>query len=135
MEAIQLLDRLKQFFPANPDLMRHISPGAYWHYLVYASSLDEPEPVLEYYLQKCADGKIELCQDPPTEKPDLLLYFTEKAITRLVDGSPTADEYYARYKEVMDHPEPGVELDNKVNKSKISLFKAGYQAWQRDFKF
>nr|MDO8084252.1 hypothetical protein [Candidatus Sigynarchaeum springense] len=135
MEATQLLDRLEQFFPANPDLMRHISPGACWHYLIYDRSLDEPEPVLEYYLQKRADGKIELVHDPPAEKPDLVLYFTEKAITRLVEGCPSADEYYARYKKVMAHPEPGVELDNKINKSKILLFKAGYQAWQRDFKF
>ncbi|MBN2152568.1 MAG: hypothetical protein JW839_14035 [Candidatus Lokiarchaeota archaeon] len=135
MDAPALLDRLKQFFPATPDLMRHIAPGSCWHYLVYASSLDDPEPVLEYFLRKRADGTVEMFQEPPTEKPDLILYFTERAILRLVDGSPTADEYYARYKRAMEHPEPGVELDNKVNKSKIVLFKAGYQAWQRDFKF
>ncbi len=135
MDASQLLDRLKQYFPAIPDLMRHISPGALWHYLIYASSLDEPKPMLEYFLRKRADGSIDMFQEPPAEKPDIILFFTEKAITRLVDGSPTADEYFARYKQVMDHPEPGVELDNKVNKSKIVLFKAGYQAWQRDFRF
>jgi hypothetical protein len=135
MNAPALLGRLERFFPATPDLMRHIAPGACWHYIVYASSLDEPKTVLEFYLRKRPDGTIDMFTDAPAEKPDLLLYFTERAILRLVDGNPAAAEYYARYKQVMDHPEPGVELDNKVNKSKLVLFKAGYQAWQRDFKF
>jgi hypothetical protein len=135
MDAAALLDRLRHYFPFTPDLMRHISPGACWQYLVYSSSLEEAKPGLEYYLRKRVDGTIELLPDPPVEKPDLLLYFTEQALLRLIDGNPPANEYYARYKQVMGHPEPGLELDNKVNKSKILLFKAGYQAWQRDFKF
>ncbi|NMC08666.1 MAG: hypothetical protein GYA24_25880 [Candidatus Lokiarchaeota archaeon] len=135
MDAPALLARLREFFPSTPDLMRHISPGSCWHYIVYASSLDDQAPVLEFYLRKRDDGSIDMFTNPPAEKPDLLLYFTEQALLRLVDGNPPADEYYARYKQVMDHPEPGVELDNKVNKSKLVLFKAGYQAWQKDFKF
>jgi hypothetical protein len=69
------------------------------------------------------------------EKPDLILYFTEKAILKLIQNNPSADEYFIRYRELMNNPSPGVEVDNKVNKSRLKLLKLGYREWQKDFGF
>nr|MDO8115260.1 hypothetical protein [Candidatus Sigynarchaeota archaeon] len=135
MEANVLLFRLQQFFPNTPDLMRHLNPGACWKYIIHEKALDNDAPELEYYLRKKENGSVEMLTRAPAEKPDLLLFFTEKAILTLVDGAPAADEYYARYHDVMAKPSPGVDLDNKVNKSKLHLFKMGYKMWQEAFKF
>lgn len=134
MEYDMLLDRLQQFFPSTPDLMRHLSPGACWHYSIHENDLNDP-PELEYYLLKNDDGSIILSTDAPAEKPDLILYFTEKAILQLVEDNPVADEYYSRYSVVMNNPMPGIEVDNKVNKPRLQLLKLGYKQWQADFHF
>ena len=76
-----------------------------------------------------------MTKEDPDIKPDLILYFTEKAILNLIDGNPSADEYYARYREIMYNPQPGIELDNKVNKPRLQLWRLGYKNWQKDFKF
>ena len=129
-----LLDRLQQFFPSTPDLMRHLSPGACWQYSIHENALDDP-PELEYFLRKNDESSIEMITNPPVDKPDLILYFTERAILQLVDGNPAAEEFYARYKQLMDRPGPGMELDSKVNRSKMQLFKMGYKQWQDTFRF
>jgi hypothetical protein len=71
----------------------------------------------------------------PIIKPDLILYFTEKAILNMIEGTSSAEEYYERYHNIMDHPQPGIELDSKVNKPKLKLWQIGYKNWQKDFKF
>jgi len=35
----------------------------------------------------------------------------------------------------MSNPKPGIELDNKVNKTILKLWQMGYKKWQSDFKF
>ena len=123
------------YYAGNPDLMRHLSPGSSWQYIVHESSLEDPAPVLVFYLEKLDHGSLRAFKTPPEGKTDLILYYTVGAIRRLIEGNPTADEYYARYRAVMHGPSPGIELDSKVNKSKIALFKQGYKSWQADFRF
>ena len=71
----------------------------------------------------------------PDIKPDLILYFTEKAILNMIEGTSNAEEYYERYHNIMDHPLPEIELDSKVNKPRLKLWQIGYKHWQKDFKF
>lgn len=123
------------YYAGTPDLMRHLTPGSSWQYVVYETSLEDPAPTLVFYLEKRDDGTLRAFKETPEGKPDLILYYTVGAIRRLIEGNPAADEYYARYREVMHGPSPGVELDSKVNKSKITLFKQGYKPWQADFRF
>ncbi len=135
MESPELRERLEEFFPRTPDLMRHLSAGATWKYVVFEKGLDEGAPKIEFFLQKRDDASIAMLEEFPAGKADITLFFTEKAILSLVGSKPTADEYYKEYKRLMNDPQPGMELDNKINKSKIALFKLGYKAWQDDFRF
>jgi hypothetical protein len=68
-------------------------------------------------------------------EPDLILYFTEKAILSLIQGKPSAEEYYNRYREIMDNPKPNIQIDNKINKPRLKLWRLGYKQWQKDFNF
>ncbi|MCK4370559.1 MAG: hypothetical protein KAW03_05790, partial [Candidatus Lokiarchaeota archaeon] len=88
-----------------------------------------------YFLYKKDENLLEMTKINPGIKPDLILYFTEKAILDLTKENPSANEYYSRYRELMSNPKPGIELDNKVNKPRLKLWQMGYKKWQSDFKF
>ncbi|MHA1145969.1 MAG: hypothetical protein ACTSRW_14600 [Candidatus Helarchaeota archaeon] len=135
MEPDKLYDILKQYFPNNLDLMKYLKIGACWEYLIKTNSVNDENTKLHYFLYKKADDKLIMTKEKPDLKPDLILYFTEKAILSLIDGNPSATVYYERYNELMDDPKPEMELDNKVNKPRIILWRNGYKKWQQEYKF
>jgi hypothetical protein len=135
MDSDELLKKLKSYFSHNVDLMRHLNMNACWEYIITEKSLNEEKPKLHYYLYKKNETTLELVKNIPGIKPDLILYFTENAILNLINGNPKADEYYAKYREMMYNSHSGIQVDNKVNKPRLKLLKLGYQKWQKDFKF
>jgi len=135
MDSEELYKKLKAYFPNNLDLMRHLKLNACWEYCITENSTDEEFFKLHYFLYKKKENILEITKENPGIKPDLILYFTEKAILKLIYGNPSADEYYTRYREIMYNPRSKTQLDNKVNKPRLKLFKLGYQKWQKDFKF
>ncbi len=135
MDTEELYEKLKTFFPINLDLMRYLNVNACWEYYITEDSTDDEDFKLHYFLYKKKENNLEMTKDNPDIKPDLILYFTEKAILDLIKGNPSADEYYSRYREVMSNPKPGFEVDNKVNKPRLKLWQMGYRKWQSDFKF
>ena len=135
METEELFKKLRSYFPNNLDLMRHLNLQACWEYYITETSTNDEEFKLHYYLYKENEDKLEMTRVDPNIKPDLILYFTEKAILDLVKGDPSAEEYYSRYSEVMNNPKPGIEVDNQVNKPRLKLWQMGYKKWQSDFKF
>ena len=136
MESEQLYKELAKYFPNNLDLMRHLHVNACWEYFITEEEIDDGNDYkLHYFLYKKDEDSLVMTKDPPNMKPDLILYFTEKAILNLIAGNPNADEYYARYREVMDNPKPGIDIDNKVNKPRLKLWRIGYKKWQKDFNF
>ena len=106
-----------------------------WEYIITEESTHEERAKLHYYLYKKDVKTLEMTEENPGFKPDLILYFTEKAILELIQDNPSADEYYALYHDIMNNPRSGIEVDNKLNKSSLRLLKLGYRAYQRDFKF
>ena len=135
MDSEELFTELKKYFPNTLDLMRHLHVNACWEYQITENSTDDENIKLLYYLFKKNENTLEMTQENPKIKPDLILYFTEKAILNLIQGNPNAEEYYARYREVMDNPQPRIEVDNKINKARLKLWQIGYKNWQKDFKF
>ena len=135
MEPEEMYKKLKNYFPNTLDLMRHLKINACWEYFVAENSTNEVDFKLHYFLYKDQEKKLKLIRDNPNIKPDLILYFTEKAILELIKGDPNAEEYYSRYREIMSNPKPGIEVDNKVNKPRLKLWQMGYKKWQSDFKF
>ncbi len=135
MDAEGLYKKLKAYFPNNLDLMRHLHVNACWEYYITENSTDDKVFKIHYFLYKKKDNNLEITRNKLDIKPDLILYFTEKAILDLIKGNPSADEYYSRYREVMNNPKPGIEVDNKVNKPRLKLWQMGYRKWQSDFKF
>ncbi|MHA1490654.1 MAG: hypothetical protein ACTSRI_13480 [Promethearchaeota archaeon] len=135
MNSEELYAELRKFFPNTLDLMRNLSVNACWEYQIMENSTDNDTIKLHYFLYKKDDNSLEMTKEKLDLKPDLILYFSEKAILKLIEGNPTADEYYARYREIMDNPQPEIELDNKVNKPRLKLWQLGYKKWQKDFKF
>jgi hypothetical protein len=135
MDPNELYDTLKTFFPKNLDLMRHLDTGACWEYVIKEDSIENENTKLKYYLYKESEDNLEMTRENPGIEPDLILYFTDKAILNLIEGNPDAEEYYRRYKERMNNPKPGLEIDNKVNKSRLKLWTLGYKNWQKDFNF
>ena len=135
MDTEELYEKLKTFFPINLDLMRYLNVNACWEYYITEDSTDDEDFKLHYFLYKKKENNLEMTKDNPDIKPDLILYFTEKAILDLIKGNPSADEYYSRYREVMSNPKPGIEVDNKVNKPRLKLWQMGYRKWQSYFKF
>ena len=135
MNSEELYAELRKFFPNTLDLMRHLSVNTCWEYQIMENSTDNDTIKLHYFLYKKDDNSLEMTKEKLDLKPDLILYFTEKAILKLIEGNPTADEYYTRYREIMDNPQPEIELDNKVNKPRLKLWQLGYKKWQKDFKF
>jgi hypothetical protein len=135
MNSEELYDKLKSYFPHNTDLMRHLSVNACWEYIITENSLNEEIPKLKYYLYKKSEEQLEMVKTNPGIKPDLILYFTEDAILNLIANNPKADDYYAKYHKLMFNPPTEIQVDNKINKPRLKLFKLGYQKWQKDFKF
>ena len=135
MDAEELYKKLKTYFPNNLDLMRHLHVNACWEYYITENSTDEEVSKLNYFLYKKKENLLEISKENPGIKPDLILYFTEKAILKLIDGNPSANEYFLRYREIMYNPRAGIQLDNKVNKPRLKLWQMGYKKWQSDFKF
>jgi hypothetical protein len=135
MDTEQLFEKLKSYFPNNLDLMRHLDIQACWEYFITENSTSEEIIKLHYFLFKKNKNQLKMTRDNPDIKPDLILYFTEKAILELIKGEPSADEYYSRYRELMSNSKPGIEVDNKVNKPRLKLWQMGYRKWQSDFKF
>ncbi|MHA1671681.1 MAG: hypothetical protein ACTSV5_14075 [Promethearchaeota archaeon] len=135
METKELYEKLKDYFSRNADLMRHLSVNACWEYFITEESTHEEYSKLHYYLFKKDIKTLEMTRENPGSKPDLILYFTEKAILDLIQHNPSADEYYTLYRNMMNNPSSGIEVDNRINKSSLKLLKLGYRQWQRDFKF
>jgi len=134
MDAEELFKKLKTYFSKNLDLMRYLNIHACWEYFIAENTINEENFKLHYFLYKEQEKKLEMTRDNPNLKPDLILYFTEKAILELIKGNPSADEYYSRYREIMNNPKPQIEVDNKVNKPRLKLWQMGYKKWQSDFK-
>jgi len=135
MEPEKLYTKLKEFFPNQLDLMRHLHVNACWEYSISEQSTDDANIKLNFFLFKKNENALEMTKQVPDIKPDLILYFTEKAILNLIEGNSSVEEYYARYHKVMDNPQPGIEVDNKVNKPRLKLWQIGYKNWQNDFNF
>ncbi len=135
METEELYTELKGFFPKQLDLMRHLQINACWEYIITEQSTDDTHIKLNFYLLKKNEKSLEMTKIKPEVKPDLILYFTEKAILNIIEGVSGAEEYYERYHKVMDYPQPGIEVDSKVNKPRLKLWQIGYKHWQKDFKF
>ena len=135
MDSKELYSELKQYFPNTLDLMRHLHVNACWEYQIFENSINNDNVKLIYYLYKKEENKLEITKKKPDIVPDLILYFTEKAILSMIHGNPSAEEYYTRYHNVMDNPKPTIEVDNLVNKARLKLWKIGYKSWQKDFKF
>ena len=135
MDSEELFTELKQYFPNNLDLMRYLHVNACWEYQITENSTNDNDIKLLYYLLKKDENNLEMTKKKPDIKPDLILYFTEKAILNLIQGKPSAEEYYARYRKLMNNPKPGIEIDNKVNKARLKLWQIGYKTWRSEFKF
>jgi len=135
MNSEELYYKLKSYFPHNTDLMRHLSVNACWEYIITENSLNEEIPKLKYYLYKKSEDQLEMAKINPGLKPDLILYFTENAILKLVANNPKADDYYTQYRKIMFNSHSEIQIDNKINKPRLKLFRLGYQKWQKDFKF
>ena len=135
MEAKELYEKLKAYFSKSYDLMRHLSINACWEYVITEKSTYEEHAKLQYYLFKKDVKTLEMTMKNPGFKPDLILYFTERAILDLIEDNPSADEYYTHYHDMMKNPRSGIEVDNKINKPSLKLLKLGYRQWQKEFKF
>jgi len=135
MEPDKLYTKLKGFFPNQLDLMRHLHVKACWEYVITEQTTNEANIKLNFFLFKKNEKSLEMIKTKPDIKPDLILYFTEKAILNMIEGTSNAEEYYKRYHNIMNHPLPGIELDSKVNKPRLKLWQIGYKNWQKDFKF
>ena len=135
MDPNGLYERLSEYFPNELDLMKYLKVGACWEYFITEHSTEDKDIKLHYFLHKEDDETLIMSTEDPNIKPDLILYFTEKAILQLIEGNPPAATYYERYNEVMDDPKPDIELDNKLNKPRIILWRIGYKKWQEIYKF
>jgi len=135
MESEKLYTKLKEFFPNHLDLMRHLHVNACWEYIISEQSTNDPDILLNFFLFKKNENLLRMTKNKPDIKPDLILYFTKKAILTIIEGVSSAEEYYERYHKVMTHPQSGIEVDSKVNKPRLKLWQIGYKQWQKDFKF
>ena len=135
MNPDDLYSALYSYFPETPALMKHLNPGALWQYEIMEHTLDDGDVKLYFNLEKISDEEVSMKKGKPGEKPDLILFFTQKAILHLIKEHPAADVYFREYKKIMQNPSPDFDLDNKVNKSKITLFKKGYRKWQTEYHF
>ncbi len=132
--AEELIEKAKSFYPKHPDLMKHLEVGALWEYHIRPFTLDSGDKVV-FHLKKVSEKEVRFEEGPAKERPDLILYFTEKAMTRLVEEATDVDDYYEKYREILKNPSVGVELDYKINKNRLKLFRIGYKEWAKEFKF
>ncbi|MGQ9722284.1 MAG: hypothetical protein ACUVXA_13290 [Candidatus Jordarchaeum sp.] len=130
----ELLEKAKSFYPKHPDLMKYLETGALWEYRIRPFTLDSGDKLV-FHLTKLSEKEIRFEQGPAPEKPDLILYFTENAMVKLVDESNDVDTYYENYREILKNPDVGVELDYKINKPRLKLFRMGYKEWANTYKF
>lgn len=137
MQANELFECLKQYFPNNPALMATLKPGAIWEYIIKTPTLDggESQTILTFHLIKHDDEILEMIQGKAPVKPDLILYFTEKAILNLISGFPSAEKYYEAYRKLMNHSTEELDLDYKINKPRLKLWRKGYRSWSKLYKF
>lgn len=137
MNVTELYSFLQDYFPKNPELMNSLKPGATWEYVIKSPSLDgeNSRVLLTFHLVKNSENSLEMVFGNAPAKPDLILYFTEKAILNLIAGSPPAEHYYQEYRQIMKHPTNDLDLDYKVNKSRLKLWRKGYRAWSKLYKF
>lgn len=135
MDSEELYSELSNYFPKNIDLMRHLSINAIWEYYITKNSTDEKNIKLHFFLYKKDENSLTMTKENLNVRPDLILYFTESAILELIQGNPSADEYYKRYRKIMENPRSGLQVDNKINKPRLKLWQIGYKKWQKDFKF
>lgn len=135
MDSEELYKKLKTFFSKKNDLMRHLDINACWEYIITETTIEEKDIKLRYYLIKKDESTLEMSKSKPEITPDLILFFTEKAILDMIEGNPSVEEYYERYHKVMNNPQPGIEVDNKINKARLKLWQIGYKKWQKDFRF
>lgn len=135
--ASELYNYLQGYFPNNPDLMTSLKPGALWEYIIRAPNLDgdDSETVLTFHLTKKTEDSLEMVEGNAPTKPDLILYFTEKAIISLIAKDPPADKYYAAYRFIMNNPTNEIDLDYKINKPRLKLWRKGYRTWSKLYKF
>ncbi len=135
METKELYTKLKGFFSKQLDLMRHLHINACWEYRITEHSTDDTHIKLNFYLFKKNENSLEMTKNKPEIKPDLILFFTEKAILSMIEETSSAEEYFERYHKVMANPQSGIEVDSKVNKPRLKLWQIGYKQWQKDYKF
>lgn len=130
----ELLEKAKGFYPKHPKLMKHLDIGALWEYRIRPFTLDSKDKIV-FHLQKLSDNEVRFEVGPAKEKPDLILYFTENAMVKLVEESNDVDTYYENYREILKNPSVGVELDYKINKNRLKMFRMGYKEWADTYKF
>jgi hypothetical protein len=130
----ELLKKVKDYYPHHPDLMKDLNVGAVWEYHVRGPTLEGYERIV-FHLKKVAEDRLELGIGSASESPDLILYFTEGAILELISPSPDAETYYANYAKIMREGSGNRDLDYKVNKSRMALWKVGYREWAKRFSF
>lgn len=130
----ELLKKIKDYYPHHPDLMKDLSVGAIWEYRIRGPTLEGYERIV-FHLKKLAEGRLELGVGPAPETSDLILYFTEEAIMELITSSPDAVTYYTNYSKIMKEGSGTRDLDYKVNKSIISLWRVGYREWAKRYSF
>jgi hypothetical protein len=130
----ELLKKIKDYYPHHPDLMKDLSVGAIWEYHIRGPTLEGYERIV-FHLKKLAESRLELGVGPAPETPDLILYFTEEAILELISSSHDAVTYYANYSRIMKEGSGTRDLDYKVNKSKMSLWRVGYREWAKRYSF
>ena len=127
-------NKIKEFFNENYDLMRHLDVNACWEYVITENDFNE-QSKYHFFLIKKSESSLLFTSTFPEHGPDLILYFTEKAILNLIEGDPSTEEYYKRYRYLMNNPQSGIKLDSKVNKPRLKLLKIGYRTWQKEFRF
>jgi hypothetical protein len=137
MSTTEFFEFMKEYFPRNPELMTSLKPGAIWEYVIKAPKLDDQksQTILTFHLIKREDETLELHQGEAPRKPDLILYFTERAILNLISGFPSAKQYYKDYRQIMNNPTHDIDLDYKINKPRLKLWRLGYRAWSKLYKF
>ena len=137
MLKTELFDCLKSYFANNPELMSSLEPGSIWEYIIRTPKLDgeESTTILTFHLIKIFDADLDMVEGPSPEKPDLILYFTEKAILSLIKDFPAAKDYYKGYRQIMENPTDELDLDYKINKPRLKLWRLGYRAWSKLYNF
>jgi hypothetical protein len=130
----ELLKMVKEYYPNHLDLMTDLSVGAIWEYHVRSPTLEDNEKIV-FHLKKLGEQRLELGMGVASETPDLILYFTDQAIVELMSSSPDAQTYYANYSKIMKEGSGTRDLDYKVNKSRLSLWKIGYRNWVNRYGF